>query len=209
MLDTLDNKPWRLIINVQTKTNVEQAIAENLGPKLSHEERVKLASRPSSDYIDQVWVRQLKPHFEYVVHLETGVIRFGNGDQYTPHTQLYMKEHEWSHNQHGLKNDMLRAHEQWNMNVIDRGLIQFVSNTIHITNINAESLSPTRKEYYDRSPINSCLKSVMIKHPNVTVRTCSRKCDLQVSFPYDWTKCVGALIEQSDLNKRDHLKHVI
>ena len=208
MLDTGDNRSSRLIINAQTKTNVPQAIAENLCPNLTHEERVAHASRPSSDYLDIIWVKQIKPNFEYSIHIESGVVRFGNGDTYTPHEQVHMKEHEWSHKQHGLARDMICESKAFDIPVVHRGPFEIATTNINISNVHLDTQPAGRAEYYNRSTINHQLKCTMVDHPLVTIHTCSRKCDVRFEFHASWSGCTGALIEKSDDNQITGLRFI-
>lgn len=208
MLDTGDTRSSRLVINVQTKTNIPQAVAENLCPKLTHEERVAYASRPSSDYLDIIWVKQIKPHFEYSIHIETGVIKFGNGDTFAPDKLLCMKEHEWSHKQHGLKHDMIEMSEAFDIPVVQRGSFEIATASINISNVHLDTQPAGRREYYNRSTINHQLKCTMIRHPLVTIHTCSRKCDVRFDFHTNWLGCTGALIQESNDNQIPGLKHI-
>lgn len=208
MLDTGDTGASRLIINAQTKTNVHQAVAEKLCPDLTHEQRVVQASKPSSDYLDIIWVKQIKPGFEYSIDIESGVVRFGNGDVYTPDNELHIKEHEWSHNMHGLRRDMICESEAFELPVKRRGPFEIVTVSVNISNRDLDSLSAIRKEYYNRSTINHQLKCTMIRHPVVTLHTCSRKCDVRFDLHTGWIGCSGALIERSDDNQIPGLKHI-
>ena len=208
MLDTGDTRSFRLIINVQTKTNVPQAIAEKLCTNLTHEERVVHASRPSSDYLDIIWVKQIKPQFEYSIHIESGVVKFGNGDTYTPCKEIHMKEHEWSHNQHGLTHDMISGSKLWDIPVVQRGSFKLISANINISNVHLDTQPDGRREYYNRSTINHQLKCTMVHHPLVTLHTCSRKCDVRFDLHASWLGCTGALIEKSDDNQIPSLRYI-
>ena len=205
MFDTLDVMPKRLVINVQTKTNIPQAIAENLCPDLTPEQRVAHASRPSSDYMELVWIKQ-HGGFQCTINIETGEIQFANGDKYTPDQTISMKEHEFNHQQHGARWNLLSECDTWDMNYHKRGPIKLVSKRIHINN--TTQVPPVRQQYYARSPINHKIICTMLQHPNITIHTCSRKCDLRVDVACDWRKGVGALVAESDNNTREHLRHV-
>ena len=208
MLDTGDIRSSRLIINVQTKTNIPQAIAEKLCPNLTHEERVAHASRPSSDYLDIIWVKQIKPQFEYSIHIESGVVKFGNGDTYAPCEEIHMKEHEWSHKQHGLARDMIGGSGAFDIPVVHRGPFEITTANINISNVHLNTQPTGRREYYNRSVINHQLKCTMVHHSLVTIHTCSRKCDVRFDFHAGWNGCTGALIEQSDDNQIPGLRHI-
>lgn len=205
MLDTLDVLPNRIIINTQTKINIPQAIAENLCPKLTHEQRVEHANRASSDYMEMVWIKQ-PGKFQCTINIETGEIRFTDGSTYTPDQTIYMKEHQFSHYRSGARWNLLRCCDKWEMNYHERGPIKLMSKNIHINNIT--NVPPARQEYYARSPINHQIKCTMLQHPSFTIHTCSRKCDLRVDVACNWRECVGALVAESDDNAREHLHHV-
>lgn len=206
MLDTINVLSNRLIVNVQTRCNVQQAVAENLCPNLTHEQRVKHASKPSSDYIDLIWMKQFQV-FECVISIESGKIEFDDGSCYHPDQTIHMKEHQFNNRPDGVRHNLLKHKDAWDMNVSKHGQLDILTKHIHISNI--DDVPPARQEYYKRSSINHEITCTMITHPDITIHTCSRKCDLQVDFVHDWVNCTGALIQQSDLNRRDHLKHVI
>lgn len=205
MFDTLDVMSKRLVINVQTKTNVQQALAENLCPNLTHEQRLAHANKSSSDYMELVWIKQYGG-FECTINIESGEILFTNGDKYTPDQTISMKEYELSHPKTGAYRQLLNACDTWDMNYHKRGSIKLMSKNIHINN--TTQVAPDRQEFYARSPINHQIICTMLHHPNITTHTCSRKCDLRVDVACDWRKGTGALVAQSEHNTREHLRHV-
>jgi len=205
MFDTLDVMSNRLVVNVQTKTNIPQAIAENLCANLTHEQRVKHASRPSSDYMELVWVK-LHGIFQCTINIETGEILFGNGTKYAPDQTISMKEHQFNHPQHGARWNLLSECDTWDMNYHNRGPIKLMSKNIHINN--TTQMPQDRQQYYARSSINHQIVCTILRHPHVTIHTCSRKCDLRVDVACDWRNSAGALVAESDDNVRDNLTHV-
>ena len=205
MLDTCDTLSQRVVINIETQINVDQAIAENLCPKLTTEQRIEHAKKEHADYIKRVWVRQYGG-FQCNIHVESGEFRFGPSHSHGPDQTIYMKEHEFSHQDHGLHRRLMRGCDKWDMNFHIKGDIQYMAKNIHINNI--KNVPPVRQQYYNRSPINHQLVCTMLKHSSYSIYTCSRKCDLHIEFEHDWQECVGALVSQSNDNQREHLRHV-
>lgn len=194
LVDTFDTLENRVIINIATRNNIEQAIAENLCPKLTHEQRVEKALKPSSDYTDKIWVHQQNTQIDYVMHVESGDIEFV--DQTFTNTSPWqeIKEHEFK-----------KSHNDWinNDHVNKHNMVSFSQNRYRISN------TESRVEYYARHVINREIMSLRTKIPGFTILCDSRKCLLSMSTSHTWKQWSGAMIEKSPDNRREHLRHIL
>ena len=195
MIDTRDTLPDRVVINIQTRNNIAQAVAENLRSKLTHEQRVEHAREGHADYIDRVWVRNFGLKFELEIHLESSELLY-NGQLIKNQTEwLQVKPHQW-HDEHktfGPTQEHLH---------VDLDQIKYVHRRYHI--------SPGLPVEHH---INTHVKSAYVKvSTDMYIQTHSKRCDFRFTSKHKqhvWSKWTGCLVEQSDDNKRDHLKHVV
>lgn len=189
MLDTRDVLDDRLVINTHTDVNIPQAVAESINPELNHTERVKHAKKASSEYMNKVWVSYQNKHA--VVDIQAGSV-----DQ--PHDipdVRQVKEYQFR--------EMCTQFKSCEY-IYKHGTIYYCLNRYRIVNTDA------REEYYNRSSINVNINVINMMIDGICfISTISRGCVLDVQLAVDWTGMQGALIEQSDDNKRDHLKHVV
>lgn len=194
LIDTLDTLNNRVIINIATRNNIEQAIAENLCPKLTHEQRVAQALKPSSDYVDKIWVHQQNTVVDYVMHVESASIEFADQTftNTSPWTEL--KEHEFK-----------KSHINWisNDHVNNHNMVSFSQNRYRITN------TQSRAEYYARHVINREIMSLRTKIPGFMIWCDSRKCQINMSTSHVWKQWTGAMIEKSTHNTRDRLRRIL
>jgi len=185
-----------------TSTNVEQAIAENLCPDKTLEQRIEQAKTLHSDYAEWLWVRVFNPGAIFKIHIESGRIEFNNKTYHCDAPWQDIQAHE------------LRENEgKWpEMNMTGRshhGVI-FTQQRYHVTNTDANP------EYFNRSIINREIRMTFIILPSeLGLVTSSRKCHVgfdldQVhmnnSLYKDW---VGANVRRSDDNALDHLEQVV
>ena len=194
MLDTQKTLPSRVVINIGTKNNVAQAVAENLNPKMTHDQRVEHAKKEHSDYIERVWIRHYDPDYEMEVHLESSELIYND--------QLYVNNTEW------LK---VKPH-QWKKECDSFGPLQ---KHLHV---NLDHIKYVHRRYHV-SPglpvehiINTHIKSIYVKiSPEMYIQTHSKRCDFRFKVKNSeslWKNWTGCLIEQSDDNKRDNLKQI-
>lgn len=198
MIDTLDTHEYRWVINISTRTNMEQVIAEGLFSDQPPEIREQLAARDSSDYIDRVWVWQDSPETQFMIHVESGNIRFLQPEQlFRPDaTSMQLKEFEYRQMYDMfMDSEIMHTHQH----------VDLVQRRFSITNTH------TREEYYNRHAHNRHMVVTKTRvHDRFTIKTSSRHCacDVQV-LNADWSTYTGALIHESPHNRRDHLRHVI
>ena len=195
LIDTRDTLPGRVVINIQTRNNVEQAIAENINPNMSHAERVEQAKKPSSDYMYRVWVRHYNPDYELEIHVESSELLY-NG-------QLIKNQAEWLKVQpRGWTEEHPTCGPTQKHLHVDLGHIKYVHRRYHI--------SPGKPVEHH---LNTHVKSAYVKlSPNIFIQTHSKSCAFKFITQHKqctWSKWTGCQIDQSDDNKRDHLKHVL
>ena len=211
MLDTVDTLPDdnRLVINARTVVNLPQAIAEGIVKDPGDPKEIEKALKQSSDYMELIWMKLLKPDVELTINVETGDV-----DVYSPKVSQYkdrftpveLKEHQFSHPPFNAK-CLLDQHQQ--MWFPDRPVhvsddLQVYQQRFHITNINTSfGIAPEREQYYAREDINWDIMAAKIVTPVVDVVTVSRKCEVLVNYTKDWKKCAGALIKQHPENQLD------
>lgn len=202
MIDTKDTLPNRLTVNVQTRNNVAQALAENLYPKLTHEQRVEQALKPSSDYMDRVWVRDHRSGCELEVHVESSVLVFNN--KHIKNNSDWERKKDWEHvdEYRNWGGDQSQVYNDW----FKCGEFFCLQKRHHI-------LNPPGPDHLKTNHINTHVRLTNTMLPGgMFIKTCSKRCDVGLCVPYDksvWNGWLGAQIKQSDDNKRDHLKHVI
>lgn len=198
MIDTGDTHDYRWVVNIATCANMDQVIAQDLFKGKTPEEREELALRDSSDFIDRVWVWQDKPYVEYIIHVETGRIKFVSPKrQFLPDKHwVDIKEHEFKQ-MYGMfmNSEIMNTHQH----------VDLVQRKFRITNTHA------RPEFYDRHVRNRDIHVTKTRvSDRFTVKTSSRHCACDVDvLNVDWSTYTGALIKQSDDNCRDQLQHVL
>ena len=194
LVDTLDTLSNQVVINIATRNNIEQAIAENLGPKLTHEQRIEKALKPSSDYVDKIWVYQQNTVVDYMMHVESGDIEFVDQTFANTSPWIELKEHEFK-----------KSHINWiaHDHVNKHNMVRFSQNRYRISN------TQSRPEYYARHVINREIMSLRTKIPGFTISCDSRKCLLNISTTHAWKQWCGAMIEKSPGNQREHLRHIL
>lgn len=199
MLDTQDTLQSRIVINIETRNDVNQAIAENINPGLTRKQRIEHAKKTHADYITGVWVLDYDTADELFVDVRTGV--------YTYRDKKYSNENKWiSVNEGAFKQQ--RCNLSINDLCVKRGAFHICQDKYIITN------TDSRPEFYKRSKINSHIHVCKVKFSNdMYMYTSSRRCICRVTVNHeenlDMSGWSGVLIKQSDDNKRDHLKHVV
>lgn len=200
-LDTRDTLERRLVVNIGTCVNVEQAIAENINPGMSHEGRVKLAKQDNSDYIETLWFRLYNPDVQFTISVESGDIMFGDGTKFVNDTKYVdVPNHEIDYNVSNIEESISIMH--WNK----YRNISFAQNRWRVNNTDHDP------ERYKRSRINTHVKHTCVYMGALSFATCSRTCHYSIccGFPKSvWKNWVGANVRQSDDNVREHLKHVV
>ena len=202
MIDTHATLPNRLTINLQTRNNVSQAVAENLCPKLTHEQRVKHALQPSADYMDRVWIYDHKSGCKLEIHVESGVLVFNN--KCIKNDSDWERKESWKHvNEYkDWGTDQAQVYNDW----FKCGEFLCLQKRHHLTSVPGP-------EHLRNHHINTHAKLACIMLPGgMFIKTNSKRCNVGLCVPYDksvWDGWSGSQIKQSDDNKRDHLKHVI
>lgn len=200
-LDTKNTLERRLIVNIGTRVNVEQAIAENINPEMSHEERVKQAKQDSSDYIETLWFRLYNPDVQFTIDIESGDIIFGDGTKFVNDTKyIDVPNHEIDYNVNNIDESISKMH--WNVH----NDVSFAQNSWRVCD---QESNPVR---FKRSRINTHVKHTCVYMGALSFATCSRTCryNLGCGFPKSvWKNWVGANVRRSDDNVREHLKQVI
>ena len=170
----------RVVVNIQTRTNIAQAAAEGIS-------RAD-AEREHSDYIEWVWIRHFNPGYICKIHIESGHVHLNNRQFNMTASSARMKEHEYSHN--------------WQPEHVQHHCgIQIKQQRVIISN------PESNPERFNHS-INRCFNVVKLSIGPVHITTSSRKCDLHVGYAEDHTNCSGALIVQSDDNQIDSLEFI-
>ena len=171
----------RVVINIQTCTNIAQAQAEGISRAQAEAEH--------SDYIEWVWIRHFRPGYTCKIHIESGNVCLNDRWFDMPSDSKHMREHQYNHN--------------WQPEHIQEHLgIQIKQQRVVITN--PVSDNPERFKHRINTHFNVAKLSIGPVH----VTTCSRRCDLNVGYAEDHTKCSGALIAQSDDNQIDSLEFI-
>jgi hypothetical protein len=207
MLDTREtlDKGRRFIVNIETKVNVPQAIADGTCKDKNNPKEIEKVSRQQADYIDWVWVKHERPGVSYKIHIESGRIQMGHGRWYncpTDHS-VSMLEHEFSHAPLNIKHSLDKHINIWLPQKHKRdGILNIYQQRLRISN------TDSRPEYYNKSHLNHDIYITKTTFPDMSLSTCSRKCELFVDFTEDWSNCVGALIKESDDNIIPSLDHV-
>lgn len=200
-LDTRDTLERRLVVNIGTRVNVEQAIAENINPRISHAERVEQAKKESSDYTETLWFRLYNPDVQFTIDVESGSIEFDDGTKYVNDAKwIDMPEHEITNNMRDVQQSISKM--SWHTHRD----ISFSLNCWRVSNVDSNP------ERYNRSRINTHINHTCVYMGPLMFATCSRACCYSVGcdFPESvWRKWTGANIVQSDDNVREHLKQVI
>ena len=198
MIDTLDTIPDRLVINIQTRNNVEQAVAENINPKLTHEQRVEHAKTEHADYIDRVWVHNFGLKFELEIHVESGELFYNNKQIENKSTWKQVKQYEYVDEYNSWCSGTDKQFSDW----YSHGVFYYIQKKYHIMN-------PPGVDHH----INTHIKTTYFTPAEgFFMRTSSKCCDVGVrplNHQSVWDTWTGALVRQSDDNKRDHLKHVV
>ena len=200
-LDTRDTLDRRLVVNMSTRVNIEQAIAENICPEMSHAERVEQAKKGSSDYIDTLWFRLYNPGVEFTINIETGDIIFSDGTKFVCGAKYTdMCNHEIHRNMCDIKQSLSKMRWYKHMGV------HLAQNKWRVNDVDS---NPQR---FKRSRINTHITHTCVHMGMLMFATFSRKCRYTIGCGYPesvWRNWIGANVTQSDDNKRDHLKHVV
>ena len=202
MIDTLDTLPQRIVVNMGTSTNIKQAIAENVCPKLTPEQRVEHAKQKHSDYAEWLWVRVFDPGAMFKIHIESGRIEFNN--------KAYHCDAPWQDIKANELTESKYVWPQMNMTGQSHHGVIFTQQRYRVTN------TEVNPEYFNRSIINREIRMTFVILPSeLGLVTSSRNCrfsfDLdQVHMNNDLYKgWIGANVRQSDDNILDHLEQVI
>jgi len=217
MIDSVDTlTDNRLVINVRTKCNVPQALAEGIIKDVDDPNDMKKAMKQSSDYMDVVWFKQTNPYVHLIMHVENGDVHFPddksiirpNGRWYHhDEASVPIREHEFSHEPVNAKKQLDTHMNIWcPEHVIKRDHVCVYQRHFEISN--RETVPPARQEYYNRSPINWDIRVSKVVTDLASVVTSSRKCELHVDYNNNWKKCQGALIRQSDQNRLESIDQI-
>ena len=202
----------RLVVNVQTKCNIPQALAEGLIKDVDDPK----AQKQSSDYMEKAWIYHKRNGISIVMDVEDGSVAYLH--EKTADTEqnkvlldrwpvVELKEHEFSHNPLYCKQHVDQFQLMWSPDrpEIDHNIETFQQRFIIS---NRDQVSGKRLEYYQRSPINWNIMVSKVITDHVKVSTVSRKCELHIEYRHDWTVCNGALVKKSTDNKLDHFFHI-
>lgn len=210
MLDSVNTlNDRRVVINVRTKCNVPQALAEGIIKDASDPDDLKKAMKQSSDYMDVVWCKQTNPDVHFTMNVETGNVYFPSDVSlfrpmgrcfYNKLPPIMIREHEFSHDPVNAKRDLNKHIDIWN----PKQMIKHAQTKIYQQRFiisNRDNVPITRQQYYKRGPINWDIHVSKVITDLVKITTVSRKCELYVDYSKEWKNCQGALIRQSDQNK--------
>lgn len=218
MLDSVDTlSDQHVVLNVQTKCNIPQALAEGIIQDASDAVQLKKAMKQSSDYMEIIWYRQTNPYIELTIDVESGETNVwldqnNKSDQTNlqdTHPTIHLKEHEFSHKPMQAK---LLIDRQQEMLAPDRpydlGAVKMYLQRFNISNRDNPSLPDKRKEYYNRTPINWNIMVAKAVTDTIDITTVSRKCELMINYKHAWQSCRGALINKSAENQIESLEQI-
>ena len=201
MLDTKNIIKSRVVINMQTKYNINQAVAENLGGDISHADRMNKSMEKHSDYADILWIQHFNPGFTMRIHIESGTVHY-NDKQLPTYSPGRLKVKPYEYKQHLL--NWSNRDMEW----AQQPMLLYSHGHYEIVDWPSES-----NEFYRRSELNRLINNVyVVIDPVMSISTCSRRCEFNFNYltPYETSiKFDGAMIRQSDDNILDHLEQVI
>ena len=218
MIDSVDTiQDTRVVVNVRTKCNIPQALAEGIIKNAEDPDDLKKAMKQSSDYMEIIWYQQTNPYVELTIDVESGDTNVWLDQNHTidqtnltdVHPIIHLKEHEFSHKPMHVKRLIDRQQEMFAPDrPFDLGPVKIYLQRFNISNRDVESLPAKRKEYYNRTPINWDIMVAKAVTDTIDITTVSRKCELLINYKHAWQSCRGALINKSAENQIESLKQI-
>lgn len=217
MVDSVDTLPDdRVVINVSTECSIPQALAEGIIKDENNPKDRRKALKPSSDYMNKIWIHQQQSNITVVIHVESGTVQYlhqtctehPEGQTYNmPEQSVELKEHEFSHLPWHAKHNLDVFQHMWTPErpTIDQHVKLYQQQFIIS---NRSTVKGARLKYYERGPINWNIRVVKLITEHVVVSTVSRKCELHVDYKHAWEQCRGALINKSPENQIDSIDQI-
>lgn len=202
-LDTLNTRPVRTIINIETAPNLELLKAEGKDincPKL----REQIKQSPHN-FIESLYVNQI-PGPEITINLNTHNLKINSENLNFPKGGKYIKkitEREYFLNWKILKH--IESNDSSPLFEISKPKF-----TIHQQRFIISDKDKVRKQFFKHSYRNWDIKvSNIYLQDNIKLFITSRNNNFRLSFPHNYKKLTGVLIKNDENNVIPDLKSVI